>query len=141
MPQMQVPLARGDEVRPDDDYYDFLPKNFLAIPKEVRGAQGYMLAHDGLTRMFVASGADRGAFYNDRLNKHFRVSGNRLITVDSLGSYSSIGEILGSGQCSLAYSFQSQLVVSGGNVYRYAAGVLTRLTDPDFGKQIGRAHV
>lgn len=136
MPQMQVPLVRGDEVRPDDDYYDFLPKNFLAIPKEVRGASGYLLAHDGLTRMFTATGADRGGFYNDRLNKHFRVSGNSLITVDSLSAYTNIGAIDGAGQCSMPYSFQSQLVVSGGNVYRYASGVLTKLTDADFGRPI-----
>jgi hypothetical protein len=133
MPQLQVPLMRGDRVDTDDDYFDFLPKNFIAIPKEVRGAQGYMLAHDGLTRMFSAVGEDRGGFYNDRLNKHFRVSGNSLITVDSLSTYTNLGTINGSGQCSMPYSFQSQLVVSGGNVYRYASGVLSKLTDVDFG--------
>lgn len=136
MPQIQMPLVRGDEVERDDDYVDFLPKNFIAIPKEVRGAGGYMLAHDGLERKMTATGVDRGAFYNDRLNKHFRVSGSSLITVDSSSSYTTIGTIDGSGQCSMPYSFQSQLVVSGGNVYRYAGGTLTRLTDADFGRPI-----
>ena len=136
MPQMQIPMIRGDMVKEDTDYNDFLPKNFVAIPKELKGSQGYLLSHDGLTRMFTASGVDRGAFYNDRQNKHFRVSGNSLITVDALGSFSTIGAIDGSGQCSMPYSFQSQLVISGGNVYRYAGGVLTKLTDPDFGRPI-----
>lgn len=134
--QMQIPMVRGDLVKEDSDYYDFLPKNFISIPKEVRGAQGYLLSHDGLTRMFTASGEDRGAFYNDRQNKHFRVSGNSLITVDSLSGFSTIGAIDGTSQCSMPYSFQSQLVISDGNVYRYASGVLTKLTDTDFGKPV-----
>jgi hypothetical protein len=136
MPQMQIPLMRGDSVNPDGDYFDFLPKNFIAIPKEVRGSTGYMLACDGLKRMFAAVGEDRGGFYNDRMNEHFRVSGDKLIIVNSLSSYSLIGQIDGGGQCSMPYSFQSQLVVSGGNVYRYAASVLTRLADVDFGRPL-----
>ncbi len=136
MPQMQVPLFRGDSVKSDGDYHDFLPKNFFGIPHEIKGAAGYMISVDGLKRMFTASGVDRGGFYNDRLNKHFRVSGNRLITVDSLSAFTDLGAINGSGQCSMPYSFQSQLIVSGGNVYRYASGSLTQLTDSDFGRPI-----
>lgn len=131
--QMQIPMIRGDMVKEDTDYHDFLPKNFVTIPKEIKGTQGYLLSHDGLARMFTASGVDRGGFYNDRLNKHFRVSGNSLITIDSTASYSAIGTIDGAGQCSMPYSFQSQLIVSDGNVYRYTGGVLTKLTDTDFG--------
>lgn len=136
MPMIQVPLMRGDDVTADTDYSDFLPKNFTGIVKQVREAQGYMLTTDGLKRMFVAVGEDRGGFFNDRQNKHFRVSGDRLITVDSLSTFTDIGTISGVGQCSMPYSFQSQLIVSGGNVYRYASGVLSLLTDVDFGRPI-----
>lgn len=134
--QMQIPMIRGDMVKEDTDFHDFLPKNFVTIPKEIKGAQGYLLSHDGLSRMFSAVGEDRGGFYNDRLNKHFRVSGDKLITVDGLSSYTEIGDILGAGKCSMPYSFQSQLIVSGGNVYRYASSVLAQLTDADFGEPL-----
>ncbi len=136
MPEIQVPIVRGDKLNAQTDYRDFMPKNMLAIPKEIRGAQGYLISHPGVKRLMTASGPCRGSFFNDRLGKLFQVSGNKLITVDSAGSYSTVGTINGSGQCSMPYSFQSQLVISGGNVYRYAGGTLTLLTDADFGRPI-----
>ena len=136
MGEIQVPIVRGDKLSNQTDCRDFMPKNMIAIPKEVRGAQGYLISHAGLNNLMDASGVCRGAFFNDRLGEHFQVSGDQLITIDSASSFSVIGDILGSGQCSMPYSFQSQLIISGGNVYRYASGVLTRLTDPDFGSPI-----
>lgn len=136
MPEIQIPIVKGDKLSAQTDYRDFLPKNMLAVAKQIRGADGYLISHAGLSRKQTAVGACRGAFFNDRLGKHFQVSGNSLISVDSALSYTTIGTVDGSGQCSMPYSFQSQLVVSGGNVYRYASSTLTRLTDADFGRPI-----
>jgi len=136
MPEIQVPIVRGDKLGAQTDYRDFMPKNMIAIPKEIRGAQGYLISHPGIKRLMTASGPCRGSFFNDRQGKLFQVSGNQLITVDSASGYSTVGTINGAGQCSMPYSFQSQLIVSGGNVYRYAGGTLTQLTDPDFGRPI-----
>ena len=47
-----------------------------------------------------------------------------------------IGDILGSARCRFAYSFQSIMIVSSGNVYRYDGTTLTLMTDPDFGRPI-----
>lgn len=136
MGEIQVPIVRGDKLSNQTDYRDFMPKNMVAIAKEIRGAQGYLISHAGLKKLMTASGECRGGFFNDRLGKHFQVSGSSLITIDSASGYSTIGTINGAGQCSMPYSFQSQLIISGGDVYRYASGALTKLTDPDFGSPI-----
>lgn len=136
MPDIQIPIIKGDKINSRADYADFLPKNMLAVAKEIRGAAGYLISHAGLSRIMTATGANRGSFFNDRIGKAFMVSGNSLVSIDSVSAYTNIGAIDGAGQCSMPYSFQSQLVVSGGNVYRYASGVLTRLTDADFGRPI-----
>ena len=113
MAKLPVPIIRGDKVE-GADYVDFLPKNMLAVPKEIRGAAGYMLAHDGLKLINNELGKtyDRGAIYNERQQKHLRVIGDRLYSVNTDGSTTNIGEILGNEQASLAYSFNSTLIVT-----------------------------
>lgn len=130
MPEITLPLVRGEKITSDVDYTDFLPLNMTAVAKPILGAQGYMISHDGLTQVATASGADRGGFYDDRRGYHIRVIGNTLYKLVGT-SLVSVGTILGSGQCSFAYSFNNTAILSGGNVYFYNGATLQRLTDAD----------
>jgi len=135
MGQIQVPIIRGDRVLDSGDYGDSIPINMTAVAKEIKGAAGYLISHDGLTLAYTGQGADRGSIYNERWKRSFRVSGEKLIEITGAGVVV-IGDILGSARCRFAYSFQSIMIVSSGNVYRYDGTTLTLMTDPDFGRPI-----
>lgn len=135
MGQIQVPIIRGDRVLDNGDYGDSIPINMTAVAKEIKGAAGYLISHDGLTLAYTGQGIDRGSIYNERWKRSFRVSGQKLIEITGAGVVV-IGDVLGFSRCRFAYSFQSIMIVSSGNVYRYDGATLTLMTDPDFGRPL-----
>ena len=72
---MQFPLIKGER-QSKVDYRDNLPVNFTAVYRPTKGAGGYLLTHDGLTEFSETNGIARGGVFNERFNKHYRVSGN-----------------------------------------------------------------
>lgn len=136
MPSIQVPIIRGDRSNSNTDYSDKLPKNMIAVAKEIKGAQGYLTSHDGLTKVVEGYGLDRGAFYNDRQGIHYRLSGSNLVKLSTDGKLSVIGKISGNNQASMAYSFNNQLIVVEGKAYLSDGNTLSQITDPDLGSPI-----
>lgn len=133
MPEINVPILRGEQTSSAVDYIDRLPKNMIAVAKPIRGAAGYLVSHDGLKSFGNAVGPDRGAFYNDRQQIHYRVSGNSLIGVSAAGVVTNFGPVTGSGQASLTYSFNNQLIVADGKAWLCNGTTLTQITDSDLG--------
>ena len=131
MPSIQLPIVRGDKTTAQTDYGDRLPKNMIAVSKEIRGAAGYLISADGLKSFGAGLGLDRGGYYSDRQGKHCRVSGGRFITVGTDGAVTNVGAISGAGQASFAQSFNSLCVVTDGKAWRYVGGSLVQITDPD----------
>ena len=137
MAETQIPLIKGDKISTDTDYRDALPVNMYAVPKPIMRAAGYMLCYPGLTQHGSGFGKDRGAFYNDRFSKHFRISGNRFIRVNSDGSVASLGVISGIDQVSLPYSFNTQAIIADGKMWLYSLSTgISKVTDPDLGSPI-----
>ena len=134
MPQksLKLSLIRGQRVQ-NYDYRDSLPVNMTAISLQVNGDAGYMLSHDGLLEFGSTSGKARGANYNERLNKHFRISGNTLEEISTTGVATSLGVIKGNDTASLANSFNTQAIVSDGKLWLYDGAILTQITDTDLG--------
>lgn len=132
MGTITLPIIRGDKVNDLGDYGDSIPINMVAVVKEIKGAAGYLLSHDGLTLARTGQGVDRGALYNERWGRSFRVSGQKLIEITGAG-VTVIGDVLGASRSRAAYSFSSTMTVSGGFAYRYDGTTLARMTDPDFG--------
>ena len=133
---LPVTLLKGDKVRPETEYGDAIPTNMYAVTKEILGAAGYMLEYPGITLLTLGSGADRGAFYNERFKLHYRVSGNNLISVPESGAPTVLGTITGSGQCSLInfYSFQTQAIIGDGKMFLHdPIGGFREVTDVDLG--------
>lgn len=135
MPDLTIPLTRGERIDADTDYRDFLSVNMTAVDRSVFGAPGYMLQHPGLTQHATGIGIDRGGYWNERQAIHFRVSGEYLISVSAAGAVSTLGSISGSKKVSLTHSFNSQAVVADGKMWLYS-GTLTEVTDPDLGNPI-----
>lgn len=133
----QIPLMKGDKVNSKTDYRDALPVNMYAVERSMFGAKGYMKAHPGLTSFATGIGVDRGAAFNDRQGNHFRVSGEKLISVSSTGGVSELGSVSGSDQAAMPYSFNTQAVISNGNMFLYdPSSGFQQITDSDLGSPI-----
>lgn len=150
MPQMQVPIIVGDKKSKFSDYEDGIPVNLIAVARDIENATGYLYSHDGLTQLFLGRGADRGALFNERMGRSFRVSGQFLIEIVDDGAVV-IGDIPRAGfegdgdpdtpppyadYVSMPYSFNSFIIVSIGKVYRYDGTNLIQINDPDLGTPI-----
>jgi len=129
-------LIKGDKISLETDYRDNLPVNMTAVDRKIRGANGYMISHYGLTLHGTGQGVDRGGVWNERLNTHFRVSSTSLIDVDEDGNTSVLGRITGNRQASLAYSFNTQAIVADGKMWLWDGSTLERILDSDLGNPI-----
>lgn len=136
---MQVPLIKGDKVDSNVDYRDGIPVNMYPILREIRGANGYMNQWYGLTNFAQAFGVDRGGIWvtSEGLDGHYRVNGTRFIKVNPDGSIDDIGEIPGSGQCSITFSFNNIAIVGDRKLYYYnPLDGFRQIIDPQVGQPL-----
>ena len=137
MPVSQLNLIKGDSIGSETDYRDSLPVNMTAVIKPILGAAGYMIQSPGLTQYGTGQGIDRGANWNERQSQHFRVSGSSFISVDSDGNTSVLGSIGGNDTASMPYSFNTQCIISNGQMWLYdTTSGFRQVTDPDLGNPI-----
>lgn len=130
-----IPLIKGQR-KTNYDYRDNLPINLTAVKSSVEGDTGYLIAHDGLAEFAQVSGQSRGGYFNERLNKHFRVSGEKLESISPSGEVEVIGALFGTETCSFSESFNTQAILSDGSFWLYDGYSLTRVEDPDLGVPI-----
>jgi len=134
--ELPIPIGLGDEHGSETDYRDQLPINYTLVERKIKGAQGYLLSHPGLTTFGAGVGIDRGGIYNERQLDHLRVSGEALISVDTDGTTSTEGAIPGSDHVILPYSFTTQGILAGGRFWLFDGASLTEVEDPDLGSPI-----
>lgn len=137
--QLPVTLIKGEKVSDLTDYRDSLPVNMYAVKKDILGAQGYMSQYPGLSLFAIGSGVDRGGNYNERLDNHFRVSGDKLISITSGGTAVELGTISGATQARLKdfYSFNTQGIIADGKMFLYdPTNGFQPVTDSDLGNPI-----
>lgn len=134
--ELPLPISIGDRHSDETDYRDNLLVNYTMVSRDIKGDQGYIISHEGLTQFGEGFGIDRGSIFNDRQNNHIRISGERLITVDSSGVSTQIGLISGSEHAILPYSFQTQGILSDNRFWLYDGTSLTEVVDPDLGSPI-----
>lgn len=134
--ELEIPISLGDRSADNTDYRDQLLVNRIMVSRDIKGDQGYTLSHSGLTEFGNSRGIDRGGIYNDRQDSHLRVSGTKFISVTTNGTNSFIGEIPGSNQVSLPYSFNTQGIVADGRFWLYDGATFSEVTDPNLGAPI-----
>lgn len=115
------------------DYRDNLPVNFTAVVMDIKGDQGYLLTHDGLTEFAQTNGKARGGTYNERFNKHYRVSGDTFESISATGEVTAIGITSGDSICSFANSFNTQAILSDGKLFYWDGATLLQVVDPELG--------
>ena len=143
VPELTLNFIKGDEYGPETEYRDALPVNMYAVERPVFGSQGYMCQEPGITEFVTDSdsklflGADRGGIWNSRFERHYRVSGQNLIQLNSNGTVTRLGEITGSDNAKMAYSFNNLAIVADKKLYMYNPDDgLRQITDEDVGKPI-----
>ena len=137
MPELNLTFIKGDKMGSETDYRDALPHNMSAVLKPMFGIAGYMIQQPGLTKYSDAVDADRGGLWNERLGEHYRVSGEKLISVDEYGAITELGDIQGSDTVSLPYSFNTQAIIANNRMWLYdKTNGLVEVTDPDLGNPI-----
>lgn len=140
---MQVSLIKGDTVDNNVDYRDALPVNMFAVNREVLGAAGYLINWYGLVDYADGLGVDRGAIWvsAEAFTGLYRVSGEKLISIDSDGTVTELGDIPGHGQVSMDYSFNNLAIVANNNLYYYNSDdgcrQITGIVDNGDGTPIG----
>jgi len=130
---MRLPLIKGSRIDENAEWRDALPLNMVGFFQNVAGAPGYLRTTDGLKFFATGFGQDRGGIWSERFNEHFRVSGDRFISVSQFGVITDLGDpttIPGSNQVQFARSFNSVAFVADGDYYRWNASTLTNVTKP-----------
>lgn len=141
MPELTLNFIKGDEHGSETEYRDALPVNMYAVERPVFGSQGYMCQEPGITEFVTDSdsklflGIDRGGIWNSRFERHYRVSGQSLIQLNSNGTVTRLGEITGSDNAKMAYSFNNLAIVADKKLYMYNPDDgLRQITDEDVGE-------
>lgn len=131
---MQIPILSGIATDEGPDFRTVYPRNMIPVPRAQGISAGYLRPADGIVQTGTGPGVDRGAIrWNDT---HYRVMGTKLVRVDGSGAATVLGDVGGSGQVSMDYSFDRLGIASGGNLFYWNGSTLAQVTDPDIGSVI-----
>lgn len=129
---MQIPILNGIYTDENSDFRTSYPRNLTPVPKPQGISAGYLRPSDGIvTQGAGGPGIDRGGINWDGIC--YRAMGTKLVLVDSNGLANTLGEIGGSSQVSLTYSFDRLAVASNNNLFYWDGSTLTQVTDDDLG--------
>lgn len=128
---MRVPLVSGIYTDLAGDFRTALPRNFVPVIKPQGISEGYLRPADGIVQLGTGPGIDRGG--RNWRGVCYRVMGTKLVSIAVDGAYTVLGEVGGSTQVTMNYSFDRLAVASNGNLFYWDGSTLTQVTDPDLG--------
>ena len=131
---MQIPILSGIYTDTDGEFRTSLPHNLQPVPKGQGISEGYLRPGEGLVKFSDGIAADRGGI--EWRGELYRVQGTKLVKVDANGAITEIGNVAGSGQTTMDYSFDHLAIASSNNLFLYDGTTLTLVTDPDLGDVI-----
>ena len=129
---MKIPLIKGTKADSGIEWRDAIPLNMVAYQTNIKGSPGFMRTADGLTSFGTGIGADKAAIWNDRLTKHFRVSGESFIEVGEFGSVTVLDSSVtaSANPVVMPYSFNTQGVVFNGGFSLWDGATFSAVTKP-----------
>jgi hypothetical protein len=128
---MQIPVLNGIYTDGVSDFRTSYPRNLIPVPKQQGISEGYLRPADGIIQSGTGPGPDRGGINWNGVC--YRVMGTKLCSIDSTGAITILGDVGGSGQVTIDYSFGKLAIASGGNFYLWDTSTLTQVTDIDLG--------
>ena len=134
----QVQILQGIYTDNTPDFRQSYPVNLVPVALPQGISSGYLRPADGIVEYATGPGIDRGGIeWNGGC---YRVMGTKLVSVDSSGNITELGDVGSGGQVTMDYSFDRLAIASGGRLY-YWDGTLTQVTDPDLGTVLDVAWI
>ena len=128
---MQVPIVSGIYADQTADFRTSYPVNMVPTPKATGINEGYLRCADGIVQHGAGSGVCRGGIeWNGVV---YRVMGADLVSESATGAVTVIGTIGGTGDASMAYSFDYLAIVTDGKLWLYDGTTLAQNVDADLG--------
>jgi stabilization protein len=131
---MDVPILSGIYTDQSSDFRTRYPRNLIPVPLAQGISNGYLRPADGLVQFAALPGVDRGGI--NWSGVLYRVAGTKLVSIDSAGIVTTLGDVGSGGQVTLDYSFDRLAIASGGHLYYWNGASLTQVTDPDLGNVV-----
>lgn len=129
---MRLPLVSGITADETAEFRSSYPLNLEVVAVNNKIAAAQFRATSGAIQRATGPGTDRGGIvWNGLL---YRVMGTKLVSMDTSGNVTTIGDVGGSGPAGLDFSFSDLIIRSSANLFYYnpTAG-LRQVTDPDLG--------
>lgn len=129
---MQVPILNGIYTNGAGDFRVEYPRNMVPVVLETGISKGYFRPADGVVSVGNGPGIDRGGIeWNGLL---YRVMGTKLVSISSANAVTVIGDVGGTGDVTMDYSFDYLAIASSGKMYLYRPSTgLQQVTDTDLG--------
>jgi len=129
---MQIPILSGIYADNQNDFRTSYPRNLIPITKNTGIAKGYLRPADGIVLFGEGPGKDRGGINWNGVC--YRAMGTKLVAIAANGNYVDLGEIGGSTQVTMDYSFDYLAIASNGNLFLYRPSTgLAQVTSPNIG--------
>lgn len=127
----QIGILSGIYTDSAGDFRSSYPVNMIPVPKDEGISKGYLRPADGIVQQGTGPGVDRGGINWNGF--YYRVMGNQLVSIDSNGVTTNLGNVGNGGQVSFDYSFDRLAIASGNALFYLQGSSLVRVTDPDLG--------
>jgi hypothetical protein len=128
---LQIPILRGVLASESANLIYSYPVNMVPVVMASGISAGYLRTADGARVQGAGAGSPRGGInWNGVL---YRVSGTKLVRINSLGQGTVVGDVGTGGRVMFAYSFDRLAIASGGRLYYWNGTTLTQVTDVDLG--------
>jgi len=129
---MEISIISGIYSDFSPEYRAAYPKNLMPIGLQSGISSSYLKTMKGVEEFVETDGVDRGGIVWDGV--HYRVIGDQLCTVDSLGVITELGSVGSDGKkVTLDYSFDRLAIRSGLNLYYWHDSAISQVTDVDLG--------
>lgn len=128
-----IPIVSGIYSDNGPDVRVAYPVNMMPVPKQSGVSDSYLRPADGIVSCgrTTANGADRGGI-NWR-GTCYRVIGSKLVSVSSTDEITVLGDVGSGGYVTMDYSFDRLAIASGGGLYYFKGGAITKVSDVDLG--------
>lgn len=128
---MQIPIINGITAR-DGLFASDYPINLEPRARVSGVSQGQLVTTRGAIQRATGPGRGRGGINWN--GEHYRVSGSRLIRLNSDGAFVDLGEVGDDGKpCGFDYSFDRLAIRSADRLFYWNRTALVEVTDPDLG--------
>ena len=128
---MQIPILSGIYVDANPAVRVSYPVNMVPVPGSNGVSDGHLRPAEGIDVFAPGQGADRGSIVFQGV--HIRVSGQKLISVSTMGVVAVLGDIPGTDLARLDYSFDRLAIAADNKLFYWNGAILTQVTDSDLG--------